>query len=130
MIEIIFLCILAILIYRTPNQLVLFYDNVLGKISTIALLLLIFKCCGIPSSIIFILIIIVINLNLNGKENNIKMYDYRNIFKETKIKNITDKDDNKIENITNFNTNNVTFFNKERLINANNKCKEVIQTPV
>ena len=60
MIEIIFLCILAVLIYKTPSELILFYNNILGKVSALVLLIIISNYYGIPSGIIFILIIIVL----------------------------------------------------------------------
>lgn len=46
MIEIVFLCFLAVLVYKTPKELLHFYDTILGKVSVVVLLLLIANTCG------------------------------------------------------------------------------------
>ena len=129
MIEIIFLCILAVLIYKTPNELILFYNNILGKISTIVLLIIISNYCGLPSGIIFILIIVVISNKIENKSNNINLYDYRKLITKNKVLKVNDKDNNEIKNITKLNVNNINFFNKERQINNYKSCEEIIQQP-
>lgn len=129
MIEILFLCILAILVYNTPSELLMFYDTVLGKVSIIALLLLVANCCGIPAAIIFILMIVVIANRIEDKNSFLNLYDYRKIFKQNKITNVKDKDGKKIHNITNLNLSNIQFFDKEREIHKYRNCDEIIQSP-
>ena len=129
MIEIIFLCILAVLIYKTPNELILFYNNILGKISTIVLLIIISNYCGLPCGIIFILIIVVISNKIENKNNNINLYDYRKLITNNKLLKVNDKDNNEIKNITKLNVNNINFFNKDRQINNYKSCEEIIQQP-
>ena len=129
MIEIIFLCILAVLIYKTPSELILFYNNILGKVSALVLLIIISNYYGIPSGIIFILIIIVINNNVDNKKNFINIYDYRKLISKNKVFNVNDKNNEKIKNITKLNVNDINFFDKERYVNNYSSCEEIIQTP-
>ena len=130
MIEIIFLCILAVLIYKTPEEFGLFYDNVLGKVSSIILLILISTYFGLPSGIIFILILIVIASKVENNDIKLNIYDYRKLISEKNILNIKDKNDKSIKNgITNINISNVPFFNKEREIGKYYNSEEIIQTP-
>lgn len=130
MIEIIFLCILAVLIYKTPEEIGLFYDNVLGKVSSIILLLLISNYFGLPSGIIFILILIVIASRVENNDIQLNIYDYRKIVSNKNSLNVKDKNNKNIkDNITNVNISSVPFFNKEREINKYHKCNEIIQTP-
>ena len=49
------------LVYNTPSELLMFYDIILGKVSTIVLLLLIANCCGIPAAIIYFNIVVIAN---------------------------------------------------------------------
>ena len=130
MIEAIFLCILAVLMYKTPEEIILFYDNILGKISAIVLLVFISNYFGLPSGIIFILILVVIANKTENKSNIMNLYDYRKVILDNKIYNVNDKGNNKIDSsITNLNVNSVPFFSKERVINTYNSCDEIIQTP-
>ena len=129
MIEIIFVCILAVLVYKTPKELLIFYDTILGKVSGLVLLLLIGNYFGIPSAIIFILILVVISNRIEDKHEFINLYDYRNILKKNKITNVKDKSGKKITNITKINLSNVPFFNKEREIHKYHNCDEIIQEP-
>ena len=127
MIEILFLCILAVLVYKTPKELLLFYDTILGKVSTIAILLIIANSCGIPSAIIFILMIVVISNRIEDKNEFINLYDFRKVLKQNKITNVKDANDKTIQNISKFNLSGVPFFNKEREIHKYHNCEEIIQ---
>ena len=129
MIEILFLCILAVLVYKTPKELLLFYDTILGKVSTIAILLIIANSCGIPSAIIFILMIVVISNRIEDKNEFINLYDFRKVLKQNKITNVKDANDKTIQNISKLNLSGVPFFNKEREIHKYHNCEEIIQTP-
>lgn len=129
MIEILFLCILAVLVYKTPKELLLFYDTILGKVSTIAVLLIIANSCGIPSAVIFILMIVVISNRIEDKNEFINLYDFRKVLKQNKITNVKDKNDKTINNISKFDLSHVPFFNKEREIHKYHNCEEIIQTP-
>ena len=129
MIEILFLCFLAVLVYKTPKELLTFYDTILGKVSTVVLVLLIANCCGIPSAIIFILMVVVISNRIEDKNEFLNLYDYRKVLKKNKITNVKDKTGKKISNITNLSLSGVPFFNKEREINKYHNCDEIIQAP-
>jgi len=128
MIEIVFLCFLAVLVYKTPKELLHFYDTILGKVSIVVLLLLIANTCGLPSAIIFILIIVVIANRIEDKNEFLNLYDYRKVFKQNKITNVKDKTGKKIHNITSLTLSEVPFFNKEREIQKYHNCDEIIQT--
>lgn len=129
MIEILFLCFLAVLVYKTPKELLTFYDTILGKVSTVVLVLLIANSCGLPSAIIFILMVVVISNRIEDKNEFLNLYDYRNVLKKNKITNVKDKTGKKISNITNLSLSGVPFFNKEREIHKYHNCDEIIQAP-
>tara|TARA_Y100000591_G_C21624232_1_gene589427 strand:- start:287 stop:679 length:393 start_codon:yes stop_codon:yes gene_type:complete len=129
MIEIVFLCILAVLIYKTPEEIGLFYDNVLGKLSSIVLLILISSYFGIPCAIIFILMLIVIASNVENNDIKLNVYDYRKIVSEKVPLHVNDKNNRSIKNITNVNISAVPFFNKEREIGKYHNSEEIIQAP-
>ena len=129
MIEILFLCFLAVLVYKTPKELLTFYDTILGKVSTVVLVLLIANSCGLPSAIIFILMVVVISNRIEDKNEFLNLYDYRNVLKKNKITNVKDKTGKKISNITKLSLSGVPFFNKEREIHKYHNCDEIIQAP-
>lgn len=129
MIEILFLCFLAVLVYKTPKELLTFYDTILGKVSTVVLVLLIANSCGLPSAIIFILMVVVISNRIEDKSDFLNLYDYRNVLKKNKITNVKDKTGKKISNITKLSLSGVPFFNKEREIHKYHNCDEIIQAP-